>query len=135
MVEKSKHYGLTHMLSEPMDPSQGLVLQYEVRFTNGISCGGAYIKLLSDTADLSAEGLSDASPYSIMFGPDKCGQPMGKLHLIFRHSSPLDGNVEEKHVQVGRSRSRSSRSSVQAPCQLGWHQCCAASKAELGARC
>lgn len=47
-TEKSKHYGLTFMLPEPFDLSkEGLVFQYEVKFGEGHTCGGAYIKLLS----------------------------------------------------------------------------------------
>jgi len=39
----------------------------------GLECGGAYLKLLKENADLHAEEFSNASPYVIMFGPDKCG--------------------------------------------------------------
>ena len=41
--------------------------------TDGLDCGGAYLKLLQDNAALHAEEFSNASPYIIMFGPDKCG--------------------------------------------------------------
>jgi len=41
--------------------------------TEGLECGGAYLKLLKENADLHAEEFSNASPYVIMFGPDKCG--------------------------------------------------------------
>lgn len=40
---------------------------------DGLECGGAYMKLLQDNAALHAEEFSNASPYVIMFGPDKCG--------------------------------------------------------------
>ena len=40
---------------------------------DGLECGGAYIKLLQDNAALAQEEFSNASPYIIMFGPDKCG--------------------------------------------------------------
>jgi len=40
---------------------------------DGLECGGAYLKLLKENADLHAEEFSNASPYVIMFGPDKCG--------------------------------------------------------------
>jgi len=70
------HYGLTALFDETLHPRDGLVLQYEVRFSQGHTCGGAYLKLLSaplpgqtlDTKQLSAD-----TPYSIMFGPDRCG--------------------------------------------------------------
>ena len=45
--------------------------RYEVNFQNGITCGGAYIKLLSGEVELSK--FQEKTPYSIMFGPDKCG--------------------------------------------------------------
>lgn len=34
--------------------------RYEVNFQDGIDCGGAYIKLLSDTEDLSLVGVKDS---------------------------------------------------------------------------
>jgi len=49
------------------------VAQYEVKLQNGLECGGAYMKLLRDNEALHAEEFSNASPYVIMFGPDKCG--------------------------------------------------------------
>ena len=76
--EKSKHYGITSLFKEPIDASKGLVVQYEVKFTEGITCGGAYIKLLTSNSSFQAGDLTNETPYSIMFGPDKCGQP-GKV--------------------------------------------------------
>jgi calnexin len=40
---------------------------------DGLECGGSYMKLLQDNKALHAEEFSNASPYIIMFGPDKCG--------------------------------------------------------------
>lgn len=39
----------------------------------GLECGGAYMKLLQDNKALKTDEFSNASPYIIMFGPDKCG--------------------------------------------------------------
>ena len=50
-----------------------MVVQYEVKLQKGLECGGAYMKLLRDNKKLHAEEFSNASPYVIMFGPDKCG--------------------------------------------------------------
>ena len=47
--------------------------------TEGLECGGAYLKLLKEDAALHAEEFSNASPYVIMFGPDKCGAT-NKVH-------------------------------------------------------
>ena len=40
----------------------------------------------------------DKTPYSIMFGPDKCGSD-AKLHFIFRHTNPKNKSIEEKHCK------------------------------------
>lgn len=40
----------------------------------------------------------DKTPYTIMFGPDKCGEDY-KLHFIFRHKNPKTGEYEEKHAK------------------------------------
>ena len=51
-----------------------LLLRFvQVNLQNGQECGGAYLKLLSDSPDLSPAGFRDQTPYTIMFGPDKCG--------------------------------------------------------------
>lgn len=47
---------------------------------------------------IHAEEFSDKTPYSIMFGPDKCGGT-NKVHLIFRYKNPKTGEVEEKHMK------------------------------------
>ncbi|RXN07860.1 calnexin-like protein [Labeo rohita] len=75
-----------------------LCLQYEVFFRKGVDCGGAYLKLLSHSDDLRLSQFSDATPYTIMFGPDKCGSAH-KIHFIFRHRNPVTGAYEEKHAR------------------------------------
>ena len=67
----------------------------KAQFRNGQECGGAYLKLLAvPSGDL--QNLNDKSKYSIMFGPDKCGNE-NKLHFIFNHKNPKNGTVTEKH--------------------------------------
>lgn len=39
--------------------------RYEVNFQDGIDCGGAYIKLLSDTGDLNLVGIQYMSGRNI----------------------------------------------------------------------
>lgn len=49
-------------------------MQYEVIFQEGQECGGAYLKLLSESKENeNLRDFRDSSPYTIMFGPDKCG--------------------------------------------------------------
>ncbi|KAG7270191.1 hypothetical protein CRUP_016025 [Coryphaenoides rupestris] len=40
----------------------------------------------------------DKTGYTIMFGPDKCGEDY-KLHFIFRHKNLKTGEYEEKHAK------------------------------------
>ena len=71
--EKAKHYGISSLLPSAVDPAKDLVLQFELKLTNGLSCGGAYIKFVTADKDFTPAGLKDDTPYSVMFGPDKCG--------------------------------------------------------------
>ena len=81
-----------------LDPKgTGLVVQYELQLKNGLECGGAYLKLLTASEELSLEGFKADTPYTIMFGPDKCGDT-NKVHFILRHKSPKTGEWEEKHL-------------------------------------
>ena len=74
VTEKAKHYGISKVLPAPVDPAKDLVLQYDLKFTAGHTCAGAYIKFLTHTkAAFTPAGLKDNTPYTVMFGPDKCG--------------------------------------------------------------
>lgn len=53
---------------------------------------------MKEEAALHAEEFSNASPYVIMFGPDKCGAT-NKVHFIFKHKNPKTGEYEEKHLK------------------------------------
>lgn len=61
------------------------------------------MKLLTETGDdasglRSGEEYTDKTPFTIMFGPDKCGST-NKVHFIFRHKNPITGEWEEKHLE------------------------------------
>ncbi|XP_069573887.1 calmegin isoform X2 [Brachyistius frenatus] len=99
LKSRAKHHAIAAMLDKPfIFQDEPLVVQYEVNFQDGIDCGGAYIKLLSDTGGLNLEQFHDRTAYTIMFGPDKCGEDY-KLHFIFRHKNPLNKDTEEKHAK------------------------------------
>eukprot|EP00475_Leptophrys_vorax_P007268 TRINITY_DN145_c0_g1_i1.p1 TRINITY_DN145_c0_g1~~TRINITY_DN145_c0_g1_i1.p1 ORF type:complete len:618 (-),score=76.18 TRINITY_DN145_c0_g1_i1:431-2173(-) len=99
--EKAKKYAIAAELPEPVDPRKDtLVLQYDVRLQNGLDCGGAYLKfLMPQEAGWTPSEFRDNSPYSIMFGPDKCGGT-NKVHFIFRHKSPKTGEYVEHHLKT-----------------------------------
>ena len=95
LKDKAAHHAISAKFPKKIDnKGKDLVVQYEVKLqgqyracdldrvhvdssadsvTDGLECGGAYMKLLKDTKALQSEEFSNASPYVIMFGPDKCG--------------------------------------------------------------
>lgn len=92
------HHAISAKFAKPVDnKGKDLVVQYEVKLQNGLECGGAYMKLLKNDKKLASEEFSNASPYVIMFGPDKCGST-NKVHFIFKHKNPKTGEYEEKHM-------------------------------------
>lgn len=105
LKSKAKHAAIAARLNRPFVFSdRPLVVQYEVNLQDGQECGGSYIKLLSsgkDTTDLKQ--FRDKTPYTIMFGPDKCGNDI-KLHFIFRHINPINGTITEKHCRKAKDR-------------------------------
>eukprot|EP00898_Chlorokybus_atmophyticus_P003345 jgi/Chlat1/4010/Chrsp26S04079 len=97
--QEARAYGITALLKEPFDPKdKTTVLQYEVRFQDGIDCGGAYVKFLRENDNFDPYQMNDQTPYVIMFGPDKCGST-NKVHLILQHKNPKTGEFEEKHLK------------------------------------
>eukprot|EP00803_Ostreobium_quekettii_P003417 evm.model.scf_125.9 EVM.evm.TU.scf_125.9 scf_125:127517-133743(+) len=94
---KAQHYGAAETLEEPLDPAKGLVVQYEAKWSEGHTCSGGYLKLFTHSAAFDANGLVENTPYTVMFGPDKCGQT-NKVHLIVRHNNPINGTADEKHL-------------------------------------
>ncbi|XP_076653263.1 calnexin isoform X3 [Halictus rubicundus] len=105
LKSKARHAAVSRALSKPFHfDDKPLVVQYEVNFQEGQECGGAYVKLLTlDQEHADLKNFHDKTPYTIMFGPDKCGNDH-KLRFIFRHKNPLNGSIEEKHCKKPRER-------------------------------
>ncbi len=91
---KAAHHAISALFPSPLTvlPSSGtakvpLVLQYEVKLQKGLECGGAYVKLLtetgSDESGMASGGekgglreggeYTDKTPFTIMFGPVSLG--------------------------------------------------------------
>ncbi|XP_063635719.1 calnexin isoform X1 [Cydia splendana] len=106
LTTEAKHAAISALLDRPFEfKDKPLIVQYEVTMQEGQNCGGAYIKLLSRGANTKADlrKFFDQTPYTIMFGPDKCGND-NKLHFIFRHKNPKNGTIEEKHSKKPTQR-------------------------------
>jgi len=109
--DKAAHHAISSHFTKPIDnKDKTLVVQYEVKLQSFLECGGAYLKLLQENAALGTDEFSNASPYVIMFGPDKCGST-NKVHFIFRHKNPKTGEYEEKHLDAAPA-ARISKQSV-----------------------
>ncbi|KAJ9163979.1 hypothetical protein P3X46_023598 [Hevea brasiliensis] len=98
--EKARKYAIVKELDNPAILKDGtIVLQFETRFQNGLECGGAYLKYLRpQEAGWTPKDFDSESPYSIMFGPDKCGAT-NKVHFILKHKNPKSGEYIEHHLK------------------------------------
>lgn len=97
----SAHHAIHAELLNPFNNvNDTLVLQYEVKLQEGLRCGGAYIKLLSQNGLPTEESqFNNDTPYQVMFGPDKCGTT-NKVHFIIRRKDQNTGKYEEKHLSL-----------------------------------
>ncbi|KAL9256901.1 Calnexin homolog 1-like protein [Drosera capensis] len=98
--EKARKYAMVKEMEKPVDlKGKTIVLQYEVRLQNGLECGGAYLKYLRpQEAGWTVKEFDNESPYTIMFGPDKCGMT-NKVHFILKHKNPKSGEYVEHHLK------------------------------------
>merc|ERR1719487_1287214 len=66
LKEPNRMYGVAAEIKPPFKLDEKLVVQYESTLTDGLTCGGAYIKLLESPVDTSK--FDNESPYVLMFG-------------------------------------------------------------------
>ena len=97
LKSRAKHHAIAARTKTVIksETERNLIVQYEVQFRKGQECGGAYVKLLSAPSG-TLENINDHTQYSIMFGPDKCGNDH-KVHFIFNHRNPKNGSIREIH--------------------------------------
>lgn len=77
-------------MTEWTNEGKDLLISFNLKYEQGIDCGGGYIKILAPGYDAGDWGGD--SPYEIMFGPDVCGGTR-KTHLIFAYKGK---NLERK---------------------------------------
>jgi hypothetical protein len=74
---KAAHHAISTLFPEPIDPKdKPLVVQYEVKLQKGLDCGGAYIKLLTESD--SGEGLRAGEDYTDKVSGEKHGIDLTK---------------------------------------------------------
>lgn len=94
LTQEMKHYGFGARFSTPLISAEDeIVIQYELKLEEKLDCGGAYIKLLRDS-DVLLHNLSNETPYTIMFGPDKCGSD-SRVHFILQYHNPVTNEWTE----------------------------------------
>ncbi|GMI72229.1 calnexin 1 [Hibiscus trionum] len=98
--EKARKYAIVKEVDEAVSLKDATtVLQFETRLQNGLECGGAYLKYLRPQhVGWNPKDFDNQSPYSIMFGPDKCGAT-NKVHFILKHKNPKTGEYIEHHLK------------------------------------
>lgn len=96
--EKARKYAISARVAG-MENMEGkdLVLQYELKLDQGMTCGGAYMKLPT-AADFDPEAFNGETPYSIMFGPDRCGAT-DKVFFIVQAKNPATGKLSEHQMK------------------------------------
>lgn len=100
-VDDAKHHAIASRISNPMMSNEGkaTVISYEAKFESGLHCGGAYLKLYNSNGK-PLDGFSNETPYSVMFGPDRCGAT-NKVHLIIRRLNPKSNKWSVVRCCVG----------------------------------
>lgn len=96
LTKEMKFYGFGAKFPSPLVvKDQDLVVQYEFK-ADAFQCGGAYVKLPQASVLSNFGDLDNETPYTIMFGPDRCGST-NKVHFILQHQNPITKKWEEKH--------------------------------------
>jgi calreticulin len=79
--QDARFYDISAKFPEFSNKGKDLVIQFSVKHTQKIDCGGGYVKVFP--AGLDQEHMTGESEYNIMFGPDVCGTSTKKVHVIF----------------------------------------------------
>lgn len=80
--QDSRFFGISTKFDPFSNKGKDLVIQYQMKHTQNIDCGGGYIKVGPEPEDLTEFG--DPTEYYIMFGPDQCGSTK-RIHVILNY--------------------------------------------------
>jgi calreticulin len=105
--QDARFYDLSAKFPEFSNKGKDFVVQFSVKNTQKIDCGGGYLKLFP--AGLDQEHMTGDSNYNIMFGPDVCGYTKkvhviftnkGKNHLIKKTITPEDNQLTHVYTLI-----------------------------------
>nr|XP_010921505.1 calreticulin [Elaeis guineensis] len=92
-MEDNRFYAISAEFPEFSNKDKTLVFQFSAKREQKFGCAGAYMKLLSGEIDQKKFG--GETPYSIMFGPDICGQNTKKVHAILSRNGKNHMNKKD----------------------------------------
>lgn len=95
--EKAMHYAISKPIEVKDTKTKDFVVQYQLRYDDYPTCGGAYLKLVSEDFKKPKE-WDNTVAYSIMFGADKCGAD-AKVHFIMQQKNKKTGELVEHHLK------------------------------------
>lgn len=95
-VDESQFHGIATKLPKSFS-GKPLVVSYEAKFEDDLSCGGGYLKLFHTSSLSSLTDFNADTNYAVMFGPDRCGAT-SKVHVIIKQRSPITGKWAEHHL-------------------------------------
>ena len=99
MKSKTGYGAVSTKLKSPISfQNKTFILQYEMRPEIGLSCTGTYIKLFSDP-NFNEDTLTNKTPFTIMFGPDKCGTASNKIQFIWNYYHQKHKHYIEKQLK------------------------------------
>merc|ERR1719193_1908752 len=62
VMEKAKHHGISTRFTPVTTADRGLVVSYEAKFEDDLSCGGAYLKVF-DSNGMDMKEFTNETPY------------------------------------------------------------------------
>ena len=90
---ENAEYSLSTKFESPLVlNNQTLVIQYEMRLQESLTCGSPYLKVFGAKFDPFL--LEKNNDYIIMFGPDRCGRK-NQVVFKFKHKNSKTGKVVE----------------------------------------
>lgn len=100
MKTPAAYHGISKKLPQIVRGDRDFVVQFEVKFEEGVTCTGAYIKMISSMENFDPVEFLDQTPFEIMFGPDICGSGNRVITIIRRYINNNNNNKEIRECKI-----------------------------------
>ncbi|QHS71385.1 calnexin [Saccharomyces paradoxus] len=92
-----------HLLKTPINVSETdtLVVQYEIKLDNSLTCGGAFIKLVSGFMNVGAleNYVPDGKGVELVFGPDYCAPETNSVQFAINKVHKITHKPKLRYLQ------------------------------------